>query len=494
MHKKKRFLIWVIPVLCYFLFSGCRKDETYFGGEALIYASSDTIYFDTVFTTIGSATKLIKLYNAENEIVKVDINLTKGQSSFFRINVDGFSGNNLKDIEILPKDSIYLFAEVTVDPDQPLSNSPFVIEEDLVISQGGKDRRIVFTAWGQNANYISMANTFGLLTCDNQSLVFSDPKPYVIYGILLIDDCNLVIPKGAMIHVHGALGVTEDRQYYNDGQIIVLENGKLTIEGTYDQPVTIQGDRLEPSYEEEDGQWGGIRIYSGSKGSVINNAIIKNSLIGLFIDSAAELTIKNSIVRNTSYSGIIGYHGKMTAENLLIYNNGGSCFQASFGGEYSFKYTTFGSYINQNEAIAVNNKKCLNLEEDFNCQVLVEVHPLHLSLTNCIIAGGSNDELFFDDFTGDIVANDFVYNLRNCIVRVDELLDAKNFPKFFDNCEGCYNFKLGDKLFANVAEYSYQLDSMSVALKKAIPIPGLGKDLVGNQRDGIMPDAGCYEF
>ena len=494
MHKQKQAFLWIIPVLCYFIFTGCRKDETYFEGEARLYASSDTIYFDTVFTTIGSATKLIKLYNQENESVKVDVRLDKGDDSFFRINVDGYSGNNLKDIEILPRDSIYVFAEVTVDPDQPLSVSPFVIEEDLIITQGGKEKRIICTAWGQNANYISMANTFGLLTCDNQALVFSDPKPYVIYGILLIDECTLVIPKGAQIHVHGALGVTEDRQYYNDGQIIVLENGKLQIDGTYDEPVIIQGDRLEPAYEELDGQWGGIRIYSGSKGSVINNAVIKNSLVGLFIDSAAELTIKNSIVRNTSYSGIIGYHGALTAENILVYNNGGSCFQGSYGGNYKFTYSTFGSYINQNEAIAVNNKKCLNLDEDLNCQVLVDVNPLQLSLTNCIIAGGSADELFFDDFTGDQVAGDFVYVLKNCIVKVDELLDSDNFPKFFDNCISCYNLKPGDALFVNYTDNDYRLDTSSVALNKGLPVPGIVRDLTGKDRDGINPDPGCYEF
>ena len=494
MVERKYGGLMVFFVLFYFIISGCKKDETYFSGAARLSVSTDSLYFDTVFTSIGSSTKIIKLFNEESEAVQVNIRLAKGDNSFFRINADGYSGNVLENVEILPKDSIYIFAEVTIDPDQPVTISPFVIEEDLIISQGGEERKIVFTAWGQNANYISMAGTFGLLTCDNQALVFDDPKPYVIYGILVIDDCNVVFPKGARIHIHGGLAATEDKQYYNDGQIIVLENGKLTIDGTYDEPVVIEGDRLEPDYDEVDGQWGGIRIFQNSKGSIINNAVIKNSLVGIFVDSAADLTIKNTVIKNTSASGLIGFHSKIIGDNLLIYNNGGSCFQGSFGGDYKFTYSTFGSYINQNEAIAVNNKKCLDLESDFNCQVLVEVNPLHISLTNCIIAGASSDEVLFDDFTGPKQLNDFSYQFKNCIVKVNELLDVGEFPNFFDNCINCYNLKSGDKLFLNQPFDDYRLDTMSVALGKGIPIAEFPNDLNGKGRDGQNPDAGCFEF
>ena len=372
--------------------------------------------------------------------------------------------------------------------------SPFVIEENLIITQGGKESNIVFTAWGQNANYISMAGTFGLLTCDNQSLILDDPKPYVIYGILVIDDCSLVFPKGAKIHIHGGIAATPENQYYNDGQIIVLENGKLIVDGTYEEPVIIQGDRLEPAYEEVEGQWGGIRIFESSKGSFINNAVIKNSLVGVFVDSAAELTIKNTVVKNTSGSGIIGFHSKIQGDNLLIYNNGGSCFQGSYGGNYSFTYSTFGSYVNQNEAIAVNNKKCLDLSSDFSCSVLVAVNPLNISLTNCIIAGASSDEILLDDFTGDKIKSDFTYTLKNSIVKVADLLKSDQYPNFFENCEGCYNLKQNDKLFLNQAFDNYKLDTMSVALDKALYLPTFPKDIIGKDRNNQSPDIGCFEF
>ena len=61
--------------------------------------------------------------------------LKNDPNSFFRINVDGITGNIAKDVEIAGKDSLYIFAEVTIDPDAPLSNSPFVIEDYLVFAQ-----------------------------------------------------------------------------------------------------------------------------------------------------------------------------------------------------------------------------------------------------------------------------------------------------------------------------------------------------------------------
>ena len=50
----------------------------------------DTIRFDTVFTTLGSVTKQIRVYNNENKPLKIDqIRLGAGANSFYRLNVDG---------------------------------------------------------------------------------------------------------------------------------------------------------------------------------------------------------------------------------------------------------------------------------------------------------------------------------------------------------------------------------------------------------------------
>ena len=483
------FLFLVANVLIY----GCRKDENYFDGKANIEVTTDTLYFDTLFTSIGSSTKYIKIYNKEQSAVVIDLKIEATGKSFFRMNADGFQGNDLKNIEIRPNDSIYVFVEVTVDPNMPLTDSPFIIEENLVITQGDQKVNVLLAAWGQNANYLSKAGTLGLLSCAKGSLTFDDPKPYVIYGILLIDDCNIIIPKGARIYIHGGIGITDDGTY-NDGQIIVLEGGKLTVNGTVDQPVIFEGDRLEPDYKDIPGQWGGIRIYEKSKGNLIENTIIRNSIIGMVVDSGADLTLKNSIIHNSSNAGIIGIHATINAENSLIYDNGSYSVQLIYGGTYDFKYCTIGSFSNQREAVAMNNKKCLDLQNDILCSKFVAVFPARLSMTNCIITGSSSDEISFDDFTGSNTGNDFFFDFKNCVVKVNELLLAANYPNFFDNCKSCYNLKNQDKLFLDQNKSIYTLDTMSVALEKALPISNIMKDLKDQARDGLKPDAGCYEF
>ena len=54
--------------------------------------SADTLSFDTVFTTIGSATKEFMIYNRNDQPLMIgEIMLASGEETGFRINVDGCS-------------------------------------------------------------------------------------------------------------------------------------------------------------------------------------------------------------------------------------------------------------------------------------------------------------------------------------------------------------------------------------------------------------------
>ena len=55
--------------------------------------SVDTLSFDTVFTTIGSATKEFMIYNRNDQPLLIsEIMLASGEETGFRINVDGRKG------------------------------------------------------------------------------------------------------------------------------------------------------------------------------------------------------------------------------------------------------------------------------------------------------------------------------------------------------------------------------------------------------------------
>ena len=62
--------------------------------------STDTVLFDTVFTTVGSTTKQLRVRNTDkNAIVISSIKLAGGSSSPFRINVDGIPTTEATDVE-----------------------------------------------------------------------------------------------------------------------------------------------------------------------------------------------------------------------------------------------------------------------------------------------------------------------------------------------------------------------------------------------------------
>ena len=491
--KQFSFLKWSIVLTFIVGIIACRKDDNFLEEATIIEFSQDTILFDTVFTTIGSATKIVKLFNNESSPVLLDISINNGSNSVFRMNVNGFQGNDIRDVEIPANDSIYIFVEVTVNPDEPLSLSPFVIEDDILIKQNQKSQNIKLIAWGQNANYISNKGEIRALTCNNGSISFDDTKPYVIYGILIIDSCELIIPEGRSIHVHGGV-VVEPGLVYNDGQIIVFPNGKLTVNGTAENPVVFEGDRLDPDYSNIPGQWVGIRLWKESKNNSFHYVDIRNSILGVLADSASSVSISNSIIQNTSSSNIIGVNADMSITNTLLHSPGLYNAQLTYGGNYSFEYTTMVNESNQREALYLNNYRCTDLENDPLCQSSVDIKAANIEIKNSIIFGPSDDEINFDDYTNGEIENILNFDISNSIIRVDELLDPDGYPNFFDNCEDCITFMDSDTLFRDIDLKDYRLDTMSIAERKAIPNTAITTDLLGFMRDPVNPDIGCYEF
>ncbi len=480
---------WVLVLFLGFLcLISCRRDDYYDGNDVKISFSQDTLRFDTVFTTLGSATRFLKVYNPKSQPILIDVALKNQTNSFFRINADGLKGPVVKNIEVNGKDSIYIFVETTIDPDKPVSTSPFIIEDQISVSVNGNTFTAYLEAWGQNANYVPSTSGKGkgaLLSCNFGERVWNDPKPYVIYGILIIDSCKLVLPPGTRIYVHGGI-VRDSASAYNDGLIVFNKDGKLDSRGTIEKPVIIQGDRLEKEFEDVKSQWVGLLFWQLSRSNKMSNTIIKNSIIGIRADSLAEVSMFGCSIFNTGGPAVIARHAKIYGENCLMYDNSNYGMQLTYGGEYTFNYCTIGSYEGQNEAVVLTDFYC----SDPLCSKGAKINRLNAGFTNCIFGGSDKDEI------GLVRAGDqstFKYNFTHCAFRVDELLLPKNHPDFFENCTSCINLKNTDKLFLKRNENDYRLDTMSVVLGKAKPISNLNSDIRGKSRKSA-PDMGCYEF
>ena len=213
----------------------CQPQRTYIeDGDAKLAFTLDTLYFDTVFTTIGTVTKSFRIKNPNNQFIKIDdISLAGGYNSVFRINVDGVPGIRFKDLEIAPKDSMFVFVEATLDPNE--SNDILLIEDSIFFQTNGNLQHVNLAAWGQDVHIIREGYI-------DEATVWPNDKPYLIIDYLYVDSlASLTIDPGVTVYMH-----------YN---ALLYVDGSLEIKGTLEEPVRFQGDRLEEFYRDKPGQW-----------------------------------------------------------------------------------------------------------------------------------------------------------------------------------------------------------------------------------------------
>ncbi|HZV68237.1 MAG TPA: hypothetical protein VFG10_01795 [Saprospiraceae bacterium] len=483
------FTVFLSLGLCLIITSCYKEKFTTDQNDALTF-STDTLNFDTVLTSVSTVSRFFRVYNPHGLSIRIDeVKLAGPNASFFNLNIDGISGDLVTDVIILPHDSIYVFAEATIDPDQPESLSPFILEADIVFVTNGNTQNVKLIAWGQNANYIpgpNAPNRISLLTCEMGEIVWDDPKPYVLYGTLLIDSCTLVLPAGARLFVHGGIA-NNQLGIYNEGLIYTFPSGKIKVMGTANDPVIIRDDRIEPDFE---GEWAGIRLGPESGPHQFSFMNLSNGIVGISADSASEVSIDHSNISFTSGPGFFARHAKADISNSLFFENGSQSVALTFGGDYSVTYCTMSNFGNTTEALLLNNFYC----SDPLCSGGALLNLLNANVRNSIMVGSSTDELWMVD-AADPAELLFNVTMKNNIVVVDELLDPDNFPSFFETiCPGCKEWSLSDTLFVDIGKNDYHLDTMSIAEMKAIPVAGLIDDLEAQLRDAVAPDIGCYEF
>lgn len=475
-RKSHRFLI--LPFLLVFFFStqSCRRDVFITDPGAELNFSEDTIHFDTVFTTVGSITLPLIVFNNHNDPISIAaIQLSGGESSQFRMNVDGESGTVFHDIEIPANDSLYIFIEVTVDPnDEAL---PYVIEDSLIFETNGNIQDVKLIALGQNANF-----HYGEIVCDEE---WFDDLPHVIIGSVLVDTlCTLTIHEGANIYMHGG------------SFFYVL--GTLNIMGTKDSVVVFQGDRLEDFYKDVPGQWEGVYFLRGSFGNTMEYSEIKNANDGIslgfstnpdlssYYDFLPELTITNSKIYDCQNNGIFSLNSKIKATNVLIYNIGLSNAALFLGGDYYFRHCTLANYSSdflshQTPSLGIFDYFAFSPDQVFQDDLT------RAEFIDCIIYGSiaEGNEIVIDTLLPITVFN---FNFDNCILRTNINQDLLN------DVDCIFNV---DPVFANIGERNYCPTTGSPALNAGVAIPSdpVNDDIRGETRPfaGTLPDIGAYE-
>ena len=427
------------------VFSSCRKDFSTKLSTGNLTFSKDTVFLDTVFSQIGSSTYTLKVYNKSNTDISIPtISLADNDASGYRLNVDGTPGKYFENIPILAKDSIFIFIETTIDYNQVTDP---LYEDQILFDSGENQQDVKLITLVQDAHFLypnkinevvetlvvdgEETNIRGRYLTDEE-LTFTNDKPYVIYGYMMVgteqnDPKTLTIEAGANVHFHANSGL-----YVNQNASLHI-NGAQNIEGQEQTEIILQGDRLEPLYEDVPGQWGNIVLLPNSIDNHINYATIKNGTIGLIsqgLQSIATpvLEIKNTQIYNNSLFGILGIHTNIKASNLVINNSGISDFSAMVGGAYNFTHCTFANSWRTGRSTAniwlLDHNEVIKREED----ELVTADFYELNFTNCIISGSANIELELEQ-KGD---TNFDYNFNNNIIQFDDHNNTYTGIAFYD--------------------------------------------------------------
>lgn len=494
-RKNMRYIL-ILTLTIVFGLSSCERDEITRDSSAKIDFSQDTVSFDTVFSTIGSATKKLMIYNKNEQAIEIsNIRLFGGNTSAFKINIDGVSGSEVSNVRIEAKDSAYVFVQVYVDPTN--INSPVLLEDSLELLSNGNRFTIKFRALGQDVHLLK-----GDSVRISSNTNWINDKPYLIWGNLFIDSFKtLTIEQGVTIYLHSKTWIIAD--------------GTIKINGTKEQMVTFRGDRRDNAnfappipYDKIPGQWGQIWLRNSSKANVFNYAFIRNAEFGLIVgnikdpdkpdNGQAEIELYNCRLENFSICALYGNGGKVKAVNSIFANSGYFNFSTSTGGNYEFYHCTFANYqaIGEKKGIGILLRNYVEVPDDSieNKKVTFTGDLEKAYFGNCIIYGDIENQLVFVPNK----ENKMEYMFDHCLIRgnTDKLniSDEKHYIKPKVSKEIVTIFAKTDK-----DKYIYDWNLVRKSLARDYGNPEISAqalyDYNNNYRlNDEIPDLGAFEY
>jgi hypothetical protein len=446
--------------------------------------SHDTVLFDTVFTTMGSSTKQIMVYNPNKNAIQID-QVSMREGKYFKINLDGENNlDQLRDITVRGGDSLFLFIRTYIDPLN--ENSPVFIEDDIAFGVNGHIQKINLQAYGQDVEKIRIPGDSLIMT-----LSLTSQKPYLLYDTLNVG--NLIIEAGTTIYMHTGAGV--------------YVYGSMKAQGTKEKPIVFRGDRTDRlfdsvPYRMASGQWDGIYLLH-AQGMMpptytLDYVDILSGSVGLYVYSEStglilpKLTMKNSRIHNHSIYGLVVQNVDAEVVNCEISNCASYCVYLA-GGKHQFVHNTIAAYY----GYPYTN---LNIHQNIIPEDVAAVYINNLSknnaktissFTNCIITGGRKQSLMVATPLPDYYEGRFEGNYLRCD-SLDEVF-AKN--NVYASDSDTMVFRNTYYLYEKYHYYDFHLDSLSPARGIGDSIMALKypTDIVGCPRKG-KPDAGCYEY
>jgi len=421
--------------------------------------SADTVYFDTVFSSLGSATGEFRAINRNDTPLLLErIYLGGGSASPFRLNIDGSPVIDKHDVILASGDSIFIFVDVIIDPSG--EDSPVAVTDSVVFVSGNVVRRVILEAWGQDIRLLENTVT--------GSDVWSEGKPYVVYGTLTVDTAAvLTLKEGTRVYFH------------NDAQMRVA--GTLITEGSFSNPVLFASDRTAPEYGDVPGQWKGIVFQDCSSGNILIGTEIRNADIAVNIASGVngipDMKIMNSRLVHNAVSSLVAHGGEIECVNTLFAHSGFSTVSLSGAGSFDFTFCTMSnrweySYRSDPVLFIGNNEG-----------VIPEV-----TILNTVITGNLDHEMAVEATPEEIIGKIYA---DSSLIKTDTLRNSWWKHKAFINIQTRF-----DPRFIEENNYDFRPDTLSPLIDRAgkteaLIFPYDMRNMI--RPTGVGPDIGAYE-
>jgi len=498
------FFLFIVFVLS---LTSCRKDFDFERSSGNLQFSKDTVYLDTVFTNIGSSTYTLKVYNRSNKDISIPtIQLGKGTNSKYRMMIDGMQGNVgaegkiFSNVELLAKDSLYIFVETTIDYSEFANPEAEYLYTDQIQFDAGthfqkvelvtlvKDAVFLFPNRDDEGNYETLPFEDGEgnsvpqrgFYLEGEELNMTNEKPYVIYGYAAVPPAaTLNIAAGARLHFHAGSALLA-----SNGSSIKV-NGTKSETDKLENEVIFEGDRLEPNFAETPGQWMAIWLTQGSTGHVFQNLTIKNATVGIYVsgnsgNTTPDLKLKNVQIYNSGNAGILAQTGNIEGENVVINLAGSASLYCNYGGTYNFTQSTFNNNWSGTQKYAVRIDNFIEGATPSN-------FPLNATFTNSIIYGSNQNALLI---AKEDSANAFNTVFSNCLVKLSSSNTIVNNALYAPVLSNPTNINENPS-FVDANKNNLRISAASEAGGAGTAIGG--EDILGQARNSPS-DLGAYKI